>query len=80
VASFELKSPHSNGLEYLRDYHTFGRRKGSVDTIFNYTYVSKFHAVIEWRDPNWMLKDVSKNGLKLNNKIIPAQKPMQLNL
>lgn len=78
VASFYLKSPNYNGLKYLRDYHTFGRRKDSVDTYIDHSYVSKFHAVIEWRQPNWLLKDVSKNGLKLNNKIIPAQSQVTL--
>ena len=80
MASFDLKSPNYSGLEYLRDYHTFGRRKESVDTLIEHPYVSKFHAVIEWREPNWLLKDVSKNGLKLNNKIIPSQKPTALNI
>jgi hypothetical protein len=80
VASFDIKSPGLDGLEYLRDYHTFGRRKGAVDTVMDYSYISKFHAVIEWREPNWLLKDVSKNGLKLNNKIIAAQKPVILKL
>jgi hypothetical protein len=80
VASFDFKSPNHCGLKYLRDYHTFGRRKGSVDTVLDYSYISKFHAVIEWREPNWLLKDVSKNGLKLNNKIIAAQKPVILKL
>jgi len=80
VASFEFKSPDVNGLEYLRDYHTFGRRKDSVDTYINHSYVSKLHAVIEWRQPNWLLKDMSKNGLKLNNKIIPVQTPVVLSV
>jgi hypothetical protein len=80
VASFDFKSPDHCGLTYLRDYHTFGRRKESVDTVLDYSYISKFHAVIEWREPNWLLKDVSKNGLKLNNKIIAAQKPVILKL
>jgi hypothetical protein len=80
VASFDIKSPSLNSLEYLRDYHTFGRRKGAVDTVMDYAYISKFHAVIEWREPHWLLKDVSKNGLKLNNKIIAAQKPVVLKL
>jgi len=74
VASIDIKSPNYNGLEYLRDYHTFGRRQGYTDTSLVHPYVSKYHAVIEWREPNWLLKDISKNGLKLNNKIIPAQK------
>lgn len=80
MAFFDLKTPDYTGLEYLRDYHTLGRRDGTVDTLLKYTYVSKLHAVIEWREPNWLIKDVSKNGLKLNNKIIPAQKPVILNV
>ena len=78
VASFDLKSPSGNGLRYLRDYHTFGRRKDTVDTQLDFAYVSKFHAVIEWREPDWLLKDVSRNGIKLNDKIIPAQQPVVL--
>jgi len=78
VASFEFKSPNRNGLEYLCDYHTFGRRRDSVDTHINHSYISKLHATIEWREPNWLLKDLSKNGIKLNNKIIPAQKAVVL--
>lgn len=80
MATFELKTPNYLGLEYLRDYHTFGRRSDSVDTVLDYSYISKLHAIIEWRDPNWLLKDVSTNGLKLNGKVIPAQKPVVLKL
>lgn len=80
MASFDLVTPDYSGLEYLRDYHTFGRRSDAVDTCFDYSYISKLHAIIEWREPNWLLKDVSTNGLKLNGKIIPAQKPIVLNL
>lgn len=80
MATFELKTPNYSGLEYLRDYHTFGRRSDSVDTMLDYSYISKLHAIIEWREPNWLLKDVSTNGLKLNGKIIPAQKPVSLKL
>ena len=78
MASFDFKSPEFNGLEHLRDYHTFGRRSGAVDTCINQTYISKVHAIIEWREPAWYIKDVSKNGLKLNGKIIPAQKQIEL--
>lgn len=80
MASFDFKSPDSSGLHYLRDYHTFGRRDESVDTFLKYPYVSKLHAVIEWREPSWLLKDVSKNGIKLNNKVIPQQKPIALSV
>lgn len=80
MASFNYKTPDYSSLNYLRDYHTFGRRGDSVDTLIKYPYVSKLHAVVEWREPNWLLKDVSKNGLKLNNKVIPAQKPVVLSV
>lgn len=80
MAFFNLVTPHYSGLEYLRDYHTFGRRSDAVDSVFDHGYISKLHAIIEWRDPNWVLKDVSKNGVKLNGKIIPAQKPVILKL
>lgn len=79
MASFDLKSPEHSGLEYLRDYHTFGRRIDSVDTVLQHAFISKLHAIIEWREPSWFVKDVSKNGLKLNGKIIPAQKQLPLN-
>lgn len=80
MATFELITPNYSGLEYFRDYHTFGRRKDTVDTVLDYSYISKLHAIVEWREPNWFLKDVSKNGLKVNGKIIPAQKPIILNV
>lgn len=80
MALFEFTTPSSTRLDYLRDYHTFGRRSDVVDTILHHAYISKLHAVIEWRAPNWLLKDVSRNGLKLNNKILPAQKPVVLSV
>ncbi|MBX2849487.1 MAG: FHA domain-containing protein [Acidiferrobacterales bacterium] len=75
-----MNSPSFVGQDYLRDYHTFGRRKSSVDTRLDFPYISKMHAIIEWREPNWLLKDVSKNGLKLNGKIVPMQKAIVLNV
>ncbi len=74
MASFEFITPESITVEYLRDYHTFGRRGDTVDTAINASYVSKLHIIIEYREPNWLVRDVSRNGVKLNNKIIPAQK------
>jgi pSer/pThr/pTyr-binding forkhead associated (FHA) protein len=80
VATFDLLTPDYSRLEYLRDYHTFGRRSGTVDTVLNYPYISKLHAIVEWCEPNWLLRDVSTNGIKLNHKIISIQKPMILNV
>lgn len=80
MAFFDLQTPDYSGIEYLRDYHTFGRRDDMVDTSLGYPYISKLHAVIEWCEPNWLIKDVSTNGLKLNNKIIAAQQAVILNV
>ena len=74
MACFRLKSQSGSRLVYLRDYHTFGRRSDSVDTAIDSKQISKLHAIIEWRKPKWLIKDVSKNGVKLNNRVMPAQK------
>lgn len=78
MASFNFKSPEHSGLEYLRNYHTFGRRADSVDTLIQQAFISKLHAIFEWREPCWYVQDVSKNGLKVNGKIIPAQRQLAL--
>ena len=80
MATFDLLTPDYSRLEYLRDYHTFGRRNGTVDTVLKYPYISKLHAIVEWCEPNSLLRDVSTNGIKLNCKVISIQKPTILNV
>jgi len=80
MACFRLKSLSGSRLVYLRDYHTFGRRSDTVDTVIDSKCISKLHAIIEWRKPKWLIKDVSKNGVKLNNRVMPAQKFIALNV
>ena len=60
-----------NSIQYIREYHTFGRRDEAVDTFIDHSFVSKLHAFIEWKDPHWLINDVSKNGVWLNEKKIP---------
>ena len=80
MACFRLKSLSGSRLVYLRDYHTFGRRSDTVDTAIDSKCISKLHAIIEWRKPKWLIKDVSKNGVKLNSRVMPAQKFIALNV
>ena len=59
-------------FEYLREHHTLGRRSDLVDTLLDYHFVSKLHAVIEWKNPQWTIKDLSTNGVWLNaNRLKP---------
>ncbi|CCQ11754.1 FHA domain containing protein [Pseudoalteromonas luteoviolacea B = ATCC 29581] len=61
-----------NRLEkiYLKSYHTIGRQKVSVDTIIDKPTISRHHAIIELTDGKWLLRDVSTNGVWLNDKKI----------
>ncbi|MFT5137311.1 MAG: hypothetical protein ACI8XV_002351 [Arenicella sp.] len=60
-------------IEYLRDYHRIGRRVDAVDTRLDYPFVSKLHAVIEWKEPYWLIRDLSQNGIWVNGKRIEKQ-------
>ena len=52
---------------YLKSYHRFGRLTGAVDTLLASPAISKVHAVIEWENQRWQLRDQSKNGCWLND-------------
>ena len=68
-----IKFLESKDIEYLREHHTLGRRADSVDTLLDFPFISKIHAVIEWREPNWLIKDVSRNGVWLNQQRLSPQ-------
>ncbi|MFC0116727.1 FHA domain-containing protein [Pseudoalteromonas xiamenensis] len=53
---------------YLKSYHTVGRQKLSVDTIIDKPTISRHHAIIELADGKWQIRDVSTNGVWLNDK------------
>ena len=67
-------------VEYLREYHTMGRRTEAVDSNLDYPFISKLHAVLEWRNPNWMIRDVSHNGIWVNGHRIEPQTNSALKL
>jgi len=53
---------------YLRNYHSFGRLTGSVSTAIEMNRVSRIHAIIEWLDDHWTIRDLSTNGMWVNGK------------
>lgn len=61
-----LINQHHQSRIYLRDYHSFGRLAYSVTTFLAFPKVSRIHAVIEWLDDHWSIRDLSTNGLWLN--------------
>ena len=57
-----------NGAEiYISQYHTFGRFRYSVDTVLEGAEISRYHAVIEWINESWNIKDLSTNGTWVNS-------------
>ncbi|UAA39305.1 FHA domain-containing protein [Paraneptunicella aestuarii] len=68
----------------LSQYHSIGRMQYSVDTVIEREDVSRFHAVIEWREQGWVLKDVSSNGVWINqirvqkNELVPLKLGAQI--
>ena len=63
---------------YLYAYHNFGRFAYSVDTLITNPRVSKMHAVIEWHNQQWFIRDLSSNGTWLNKKKLTKQQPKSL--
>lgn len=59
---------------FLYAHHSIGRLSGSVDTVLPEPEISKHHATIEWRDSQWQVRDLSRNGTWLSaQKIQPNQ-------
>jgi hypothetical protein len=53
---------------YLYAHHSFGRLAHSVETQLSEPHISKVHAIVQWRDSQWEIKDLSRNGTWLNGK------------
>lgn len=51
---------------YLNAHHLFGRLAYSVNTVLGQPEVSRIHAVIEWSNDVWKLRDFGKNGTWIN--------------
>ena len=65
---------------YLYAYHNFGRFAYSVDTLITNPRVSKMHAVIEWKNQQWLIRDLSSNGTWLNNTKLTKDHPQSLKI
>ncbi|MCF2908044.1 FHA domain-containing protein [Pseudoalteromonas sp. DL2-H2.2] len=63
---------------YLKSYHTFGRYKFNVDTFVDKPGISRHHAIIEHANNTWLIRDVSTNGIWINDKKIDKNLPYQL--
>jgi hypothetical protein len=74
-----LIDKQTNTYCYLRPHHIFGRLTESVHTQIGKPEISKIHAVIEYQDDIWWLKDLSTNGTWLNHKHLDKHKGVALN-
>jgi hypothetical protein len=63
---------------FLKSYHTIGRYKFNVDTFIDSPGVSRHHAIIELANNKWLIRDVSTNGIWLNDNKIDKNLPYQL--
>lgn len=73
-----LTSINSSYPLFLKAFHQFGRLATAVDTLVDNPEISRIHAVIEWIDSKWYIRDLSKNGVLVNNKAIQPNKLYQL--
>ncbi|MFT4926057.1 MAG: hypothetical protein ACI8WB_002155 [Phenylobacterium sp.] len=57
----------SRGVDcYLSAFHQFGRLAGVVNTVISQRHISKLHAVIEWQQESWQIRDLSRHGTWVN--------------
>jgi pSer/pThr/pTyr-binding forkhead associated (FHA) protein len=67
-------------LNYLNACHCFGRSPTNVDTVINAQEVSRIHAVVEWTNNQWLIRDLSNNGTWVNNQKLVKDKPHKLSV
>ena len=66
-----LVNTQTNQRCFLYAYHSFGRLPYGVDTLVEHPGISKHHAIIEWHDNSWTIRDISRNGCWLNQQKLP---------
>jgi hypothetical protein len=64
----------------LQSHHSFGRLHSAVNTFVSDACISKIHAIIEWNEQHWLLRDVSSNGTWLNGNKLARDQVAQLNI
>tara|TARA_B110000467_G_C18307982_1_gene476009 strand:- start:291 stop:1328 length:1038 start_codon:yes stop_codon:yes gene_type:complete len=77
AAVLNLKNENQT-LNYLNAYHCIGRSTTSVDTLIEAAEISRMHAVLEWRDKQWLIRDISHNGTWINNQKLEKDSPHKL--
>ncbi|AAZ26624.1 FHA domain-containing protein [Colwellia psychrerythraea] len=68
----------NEALSYLNACHCFGRSPTNVDTVINAQEVSRIHAVVEWNNNQWLIRDLSNNGTWVNNQKLVKDNPHKL--
>lgn len=69
-----LELNNQQKLSYLSAYHCIGRANTNVDSVISAPEISRMHAVIQWTDEQWVIRDISSNGTWVNNdKLIKEQ-------
>jgi len=71
---------NSKSLSYLNACHCFGRSPTNVDTVINAQEVSRIHAVVDWTDGQWFIRDLSNNGTWVNSQKLVKDSPHKLNV
>jgi pSer/pThr/pTyr-binding forkhead associated (FHA) protein len=70
----------SKTLSYLNAYHCFGRSATNADTVIDASEISRLHAVIEWVDEQYVIRDISSNGTWVNDSKLIKDCVQKLNV
>lgn len=80
MASISNLNNDNQTLSYLNAYHCIGRSTTSVDTLIEAPEVSRMHAVIQWHDNQWLIRDLSQNGTWVNRHKLEKDNAHKLNV
>lgn len=69
-----LISKRNDEKLFLRSQNIVGRSYHKSDLFIENINVSRIHATIEWYASEWRVRDLSRNGCYLNNKLLKKQK------
>ncbi len=80
MAAISNLNDNKQALSYLNACHCFGRSPTNVDTVINAQEVSRIHAVVEWSNDQWVIRDISNNGTWVNNQKLIKDKAHSLKI
>ena len=75
-----LKNTVTHAMVRLRSCHCVGRNPNRADTVIFDKDISNVHGLIQWDGSQWLLLDHSRNGIRLNQRMLrsaPARFPLQ---